>query len=104
HLSNIVIMALDAATSGRLSIVYYQELVPRLYLDNLTHWHQTCRWLLSSWNKETRRYRRFIGSPSTYKIVASVYGRKPDSRLKKELYTCLLPFIVEKKPIQKDVD
>lgn len=102
-LSNIIIMALDAATSGRLSIVYYQELVPKLYIDNLTYWHQSCRWLLSSWNKETKRYRRFVSSPSTYKIVEAVYGKKTDSRIKKELYTRLLPCIVESKPIPKDV-
>lgn len=103
ELKNIVIMALDAATSGRLSIVYYQELNPRIYLDNLTHWHQSCRWLLSSWNKETKRYRRFVGSPSTYRIVEAVYGRKADARVKKDLYTRLLPCIVERKPIPKDV-
>lgn len=103
ELNNIIIMALDAATSGRLSIVYYQELNPRLYLDNLTHWHQSCRWLLSSWNKETKRYRRFVGSPSTYRIVEAVYGRRGDSRIKKDLYTRLLPCIVEGKAIPKDV-
>lgn len=102
-LQNIIIMALDAATSGRLSIVYYQQLNPMLYIEHLTNWHQSCRWLLSSWNNETKKYRRFIGSPSTYKIVQAVYGRRADDRIKKELYTRLLPCIVEGKSIPKDI-
>lgn len=97
-----IVMALDAATTGRLSIVYYQEVESKLYLCNLTHWHDTCRWLQLT-KDEDNRVIAYIGTPSTYRISQAVYGEKADARVKKELYTRLLPCIVEKQAIPKDI-
>lgn len=96
-----IVMALDAATTGRLSIVYYQEVDSKLYLSNLTYWHETCRWLQTF--KEEHKVITYIGTPSTYRISQGVYGEKADVRMKKELYTRLLPCIVEKQAIPKDI-
>ncbi|WP_263706330.1 type I-C CRISPR-associated protein Cas8c/Csd1 [Shouchella tritolerans] len=96
-----IVMALDAATTGRLSIVYYQEVDSKLYLSNLRHWHETCRWLQTT--KEEHKVITYIGTPSTYRISQAVYGEKADVRMKKELYTRLLPCIVEKQAIPKDI-
>lgn len=100
---NIIVMAVDAATSGRLAIVYYQHLHTDSFLQGIKHWHQTCRWLQVVKEKDTKKIRRFVGTPSTYHIVEAVYGSKADSRIKKELYTRLLPCIVERKEIPKDI-
>ncbi|WP_249730679.1 type I-C CRISPR-associated protein Cas8c/Csd1 [Paenibacillus sp. J2TS4] len=97
-----IVMALDAATTGRLSIVYYQEVDSKLYLNNLTHWHETCRWLQIT-KDEHNRVIAYTGTPSTYRISQAVYGEKADARVKKELYTRLLPCIVEKQAIPKDI-
>lgn len=43
--SDVIIMVLDAATPGRMSIVYYRDLNKELFLDRLQHWHETCSWL-----------------------------------------------------------
>src|SRR5699024_2483048 len=43
-LENIIILSVDAATPGRLAIVYYQELSADLYYEALAHWHRTCSW------------------------------------------------------------
>lgn len=102
YFDQTVIMALDAATTGRLSIVYYQEVDSRLYLDNLTHWHETCQWLQMN-RDEQGRLVTFIGTPSTYRIAQAVYGEKADAKLKKELYTRLLPCIVERQAIPRDI-
>ena len=99
----IIIMAVDAATSGRLAIVYYQQTNPKQYIEALSHWYTTCCWLQVTQDKETKQMKRGIYTPSTYRIVEAVYGSKADSRIKKELYTRLLPCIIEKKPIPKDV-
>lgn len=103
EVKNIIVLAVDAATSGRLAIVYYQQFNPDLYVDALLHWHKTCRWLQFHHDKETKTTQRFVGTPSTYRIVEAVYGSKADSRIKKELYTRLLPCIVEKKLLPKDI-
>lgn len=102
-LENIIVMAVDAATTGRLAIVYYQTLKAELFYDAIQHWHTTCRWLQVQKDNESNRLINYIGTPSTYRIVEAVYGSKADSRIKKDLYTRLLPCIVEKKPIPKDV-
>jgi len=102
-LKNIIVMAVDAATSGRLAIVYYQEIHPELYLEAIENWHTTCRWLQAVQDNETKKIRRFVGTPSTYRIVEAVYGSRAEARIKKELYTRLLPCIVEGKPLPRDI-
>jgi len=97
-----IVLVLDAATTGRLSIVYYQEIESRLYLDNLTHWHETCRWrqIAREENKQTVAY---VGTPSTYHIAQAIYGERGDARIKKELYTRLLPCITDRQAIPRDL-
>ena len=100
-LDNIIIMSVDAATPGRLAIVYYQEQSADLYYEALSHWHRTCSWLMSFRNDN--KWISYYGAPSIYQIAEAVYGRNGDSRMKKELYTRLLPSITEKKAIPKDI-
>lgn len=103
HVENVIVMALDAATKGRLAIVYYQELRVDLFLEAIQHWHATCNWLQISKNPETNKIQTFIGTPSTYRLAEAVYGSKADSRIKKDFYTRMLPCIVERKPLPKDI-
>lgn len=103
NLKNIIIMALDAATTGRLAIVYYQHLHAEFYFDAIKHWHQTCRWLQTHKDADSKTIINYVGTPSTHRIIEAVYGKKADSQIKKELYTRLLPCIVDKKPIPKDI-
>ncbi|RSK29650.1 type I-C CRISPR-associated protein Cas8c/Csd1 [Bhargavaea beijingensis] len=102
-LDNIVVMALDAATPGRLAIVYYQQLEAALYYEAIRKWHQTCKWIQTYQDPDTKKIITNIGTPSTYRIAGAVYGSKADSRVKKELYTRLLPCIVEGKPLPRDI-
>lgn len=103
QLKNIIVMAVDAATSGRLAIVYYQQFNPNAYIESLTKWHNTCRWLQVTRDKETKKIRRFVGTPSTYRIAEAVYGSKADARIKKDFYTRLLPCILEEKKLPNDI-
>ena len=41
---NVIIMILESATPGRLSITYYREFSPNDYLDRIKTWHTTCVW------------------------------------------------------------
>lgn len=102
-LKNIIVMALDAATRGRLAIVYYQNLNTDTFFEAIQHWHSTCRWLQTYKDSKTNNYVSYIGTPSTYRIAEAVYGSGADSRVKKELYTRILPCIVEKKQLPKDI-
>jgi len=106
EVKNIIVMALDSTTTGiggRLAIVYYQSFHVDLFLENISHWFQTCRWWQFEKDESSYKMKRFIGTPSTYRIVEAVYGSKADAKIKKQLYTRLLPCIVERKPIPKDI-
>lgn len=102
-IENIVVMAVDAATTGRLAIVYYQELNSTLFLKKLQHWHDTCRWYQNYYNPVSKKVINYPGTPSTYHIVESIYGERADEKVKKELYTRLLPCIVDEAAIPKDI-
>src|SRR5699024_5507701 len=71
------------------------------YYEALAHWHRTCIWRMSF--KNDNKWISYKGAPSTYQIAEAVYGRNGDPRMKKELYTRLLPSIAEKKAIPKDI-
>ncbi|MFG6344878.1 MAG: type I-C CRISPR-associated protein Cas8c/Csd1 [Lachnospiraceae bacterium] len=38
------VIALDAATTGRISIVYYDEMGARQYMDAILDWQKHCKW------------------------------------------------------------
>lgn len=38
------VIALEAATTGRLSVVYYDEMGARQYMDAILNWQQHCKW------------------------------------------------------------
>ena len=40
----VAIIALDAATTGRLSVVYYDEMGGRQYVEAILKWQQHCKW------------------------------------------------------------
>ena len=100
--NRLITMALDAATSGRLAIVYYQETDPKLFLDALTHWYTHCRWMLF-YRDENKKVKTAIGTPSTFDLAKAIYGDKTNPAVKKEFYTRILPSILERRPIPKDM-
>ncbi len=61
----IVIAAFDAATTGRLSITYYNELLGSDFLDRLYEWDAYCCWQNGPFG---------IQSPSLYQIANYAYG------------------------------
>lgn len=102
-IDQVVVMAVDAATTGRLAIVYYQEFDNKIFFKNLAHWHETCLWRQAYYDKTQKKLITYQGTPSTYHIVEAVYGERADVRLKKELYTRLLPCIVDRAILPKDI-
>lgn len=92
-----VIMGLDAATPGRLSIFYYREMLALDLLDNIEYWHTSCRWY-HTFNKIN-----FEGAPSPAQIAEAAYGAHADGNIKKEVAERLLPCIVERKPLPFDL-
>ena len=69
------VIALDAATTGRLSITFYRELDRNKYLEKISDWHMGCKWHQRFWDKENKRYIPYIGAPSVDKIIEAVHGK-----------------------------
>ena len=102
--AEIVIMGLDAATIGRLSITYYRELDGTDFLNRIEHWHKTCIWKHSYKKvpdgvdeKGKLKFKpiTFIGAPSPKDITLACYGDKVNDKLKKSTVERLLPCIID---------
>jgi CRISPR-associated protein Csd1 len=79
------VVALDAATTGRLAITFYRELDRSEYLEKIAEWHSGCKWHQKFWDKKKEKYVPFVGAPSVDKVIEAIHG-KPRSG-KDESYT-----------------
>ena len=98
----IVVMALDSATPGRMAIVYYRELTGSEFLERIQLWHETC-----AWQQNFGKGLKFVGVPSPRDIVEAAYGRqvegKSGEKLRKATVERLLPCIIDSHPIPRDL-
>jgi CRISPR-associated protein Csd1 len=76
----IAVFALDAATTGRLSITFYRELAENEYLERIVNWHDSCKWHQVFWDKEEKKCVSYEGAPSVDKIIETVYGKQRSPR------------------------
>jgi CRISPR-associated protein Csd1 len=101
--SNVIIMILDAATPGRMSIVYYRDMEKELFLNRLQDWHSSCVWLHRyKKNKESERV-EFEGAPATKDIAFAAYGPRANDKLVKGLLERMLPSIIDGRKIPQDI-
>lgn len=68
------VLALDAATPGRLSITFYRELDRTEYLEKIADWHSGCKWNQMFWDIKNGKFAPYIGAPSLDKIIEAVHG------------------------------
>jgi CRISPR-associated protein Csd1 len=100
--TKVMIIGVEAATTGRLSITYYQEYFSDEFLMRIKDWHSTCIWRhdykkraigLDDEGKQLYKYYTFIGAPSPKDIVYAAYGDHVSDSLKKATIERLLPCI-----------
>ena len=110
--SEIIIMGLDAATIGRLSITYYRELDGVDFLKRIEHWHKTCIWKhaykkvpdgIDEKGKLKFNPITFIGAPSPKDITIAAYSDKVNDKLKKSTVERLLPCIIDGAKLPYDI-
>lgn len=97
---DVVIASFDAATTGRLSVTYYNELRASDFIDRLAHWQQTCCWENNQFGYQ---------SPSVRQIAQCAFGVERtewldvDDRILKEQVQRLLHCVIDKTPMPSDI-
>ena len=100
---SIVIMAMDSASPGRLSIAFYRELTGSDFLERIEKWYETFSWWMTDQNKnktnskagKKRRRGIFIGTPVPNDVVEAAYGERVGIELRKSTVQRLLPCIID---------
>lgn len=99
-----VVASFDAATSGRLSLTYYSEMLAGDFLERLYEWDLICCW---------EHFPFGVQSPSLYQIAACAYGTQRvsngqsrmevDDRILRQQVQRLLACRVDKGRIPTDI-
>ncbi|MCT8975317.1 type I-C CRISPR-associated protein Cas8c/Csd1 [Clostridium sp. CX1] len=110
--AEIIVMGLEAATTGRLSISYYRELYGSDFLSRIERWHGSCIWkhtykeVQDGFNEKGKQKFKsitFIGAPSPRDIALTAYGNKINDKLKKATIERLLPCIIDNSRLPYDI-
>lgn len=107
---NVVVMCMDAATKGRLAILFYQSLRGSQFLERIGDWYRTVSWndiVFYKEDKETGKFKkRFCtGSPSFRSIIEALYGTVDSDdmkKIKKSAYTTLMACMIDGRPLPRD--
>uniref|UniRef100_Q3ARV5 CRISPR-associated protein, Csd1 family n=1 Tax=Chlorobium chlorochromatii (strain CaD3) TaxID=340177 RepID=Q3ARV5_CHLCH len=104
---SILVLAFDAATSGRASLTYYRELTGSDFLDRLERWYARHEWLYS---KPEKKRGFFIQVRSPEQIAKDIYEHnKTEDKEKKtddiirSVVQRLLPCIIDGQKVPFDL-
>ena len=101
----VAVMALDAATTGRLSVVYYDEMGGKQYIDAILNWQQHCKWrrtIKVGNGEDGKKSVTCECTPSPRDMALAAFGvqraewLEADSKLIRNTVKRLLPCITQK--------
>lgn len=112
--ANTVILAFDAATTGRLSIVENRNYSTSRYVQNIRNWYDRCEWEHWKESKEKGRYffRGMVGVRDAAELLYGIESGTGDKKyfslsgkesIYKEVVRKLLPCILDGKQVPKDM-
>lgn len=109
---SIILLGMETATPGRISVTYYEEMGGKAYLDMLEQWYLSCWWRI--WRKDRKNGGPMLteSSPGPHEIGRAVFGssgmRTADAdfrmersvtRLVRRFYNDILLCIVNGRPM-----
>lgn len=107
-MSRIVLLAFDAATTGRLAMTEYKTFESSRFLDNLKYWHEGCEWQQVKY-KDGHKY-KYMGMAGVSDIAEAIYGTEQNGKFvlnNKRMYAqvCkrLLPCISDNRKVPLDM-
>ena len=77
--SNMILLAFDAATPGRLAMIENVTLDTAKYLENIEKWHNDCNWIHEKW-KDGKKI-QFLGMVGVRDIADILFGIENKGRL-----------------------
>lgn len=91
---NIIVMGLDSATPGRMSITFYRVLTGSEFLGRIEKWHSSFSWY-QNFGKDTH----FVGAAAPKDIALAAYGKRAEGKNGTKLLNAtverLLPCIID---------
>ena len=101
----ITTLILDAATPGRLSVLFYNELPDNLFFERLKEWHEKTAWenMFDIRNGQEEKVKVSIGAPSIRNIVDAALGKDASDKLKKSQFQRILIGIVQGDTVPMDL-
>lgn len=108
--SRTVIMAFDAATTGRLAMMEFKDYASSRYVEALQSWYERCRWIHQKSSKEKGRY-TFVGMVGIKDAAELLYGTEQNGYFslkgKEERYKDVakrwMPCILEEREVPEDM-
>lgn len=94
----IVVLGLDSATPGRMAVTFQRELTGSEFLDRINEWHDSLAWI-----QHYPDLIKFIGAPAPLEIARAAFGRRLDDKLSRATVERLLPCIVDRRPLPRDL-
>jgi CRISPR-associated protein Csd1 len=100
----IIIMGLNAATPGRMSILLYREFLKTDFCEAQEYWHGHLAWFYSYWDKDNKKTAHVISAPAPIEIAQASYGEHLNDHVKTMAIQRILPCILYKTPIPQDME
>lgn len=70
--SRVVLIAVDAATTGRLALTQFHSIETSRYLSCVEHWHESCEWTHSKYRNGERC--EYLGMIGVKEMAEMLYG------------------------------
>lgn len=105
---SIIVMGMDAATTGRLSITYYNELAASDFFERVIFWGASCSWYFLKFNQKRQPYYA-VETPIFRRIVACAFGHEngnymeADDKVLKEQIQRLVKCMLENQRMPYDI-
>lgn len=104
---DIEIIMLEAATTGRLSITYYNELTASDFIDRIEKWSESCCWYFTEFTIDKQPIN--VHTPLTDRIVEYAFGTEQGNFIKvkesilNEQSQRILHCIIDNQPVPIDI-
>lgn len=104
---DIIVIGLDAATTGRLSITYYNELKASDFWNRIETWYKECSWYFNIFQND--KFKISVQSVIIKEIVRCAYGTEQgkflevNDKIMKEQSQRLIHCMLDRKPISYEL-